>query len=617
MTRSRLGIRTAIALAIATIDLLWLRAPISARTQDAAAVVSGVVVSDETPARPLRRATVSLVAGGLRVPLTTITDDRGTFTFANVPPGHYGVVASKPAYVGAFYGSKRPGRGPGVPVAVPAGGRVANLRLTLVRGSVIAGTLRLPSGQPALNMPVVVAEVETVNGTRRLRPTGGRTTSDDRGEYRVFGLPAGQYIVRAQPSGLLTGALTGASDAPQTTAAEVSWAQEQARRRPGDPTVAAASPAPGPERGRTMNYAAVYFPGTTDPSAAAAVQIGAGEERRGVDFALALVATAKVAGTVLGLDGQPSASASIALVAKDDTTNVLSQLSPRPAIRSGADGSFAIPAVAPGRYQLSARATTSGNDAWAMQDVIVDGREVGSVVLAMQPGMTVSGRLTFDAATRPAPTNDEISRARVTIAPVTSGGGGAADVMAAGASSATASVAPDGRFAVTGLAPDSYRISVTMPGAATGNSAPAGAWTLRSITTGVQDVTDRAIEIRPRENLADVVVRFTDRPTVISGTLVDQANRAASPYPIVVFSTNRADWRAGSRRVVVARPSTDGSFRVVGLPPGAYYVCAVLAVDAADLEDPAFFDQLVPGALTVTLSEGQALVQSLRVGGRP
>jgi len=55
----------------------------------------------------------------------------------------------------------------------------------------------------------------------------------------------------------------------------------------------------------------------------------------------------------------------------------------------------------------------------------------------------------------------------------------------------------------------------------------------------------------------------------------------------------------------------------VGLPPGAYYVCAVLAVDAADLEDPAFFDQLVPGALTVTLSEGQALVQSLRVGGRP
>jgi hypothetical protein len=114
-----------------------------------------------------------------------------------------------------------------------------------------------------------------------------------------------------------------------------------------------------------------------------------------------------------------------------------------------------------------------------------------------------------------------------------------------------------------------------------------------------------------------VVVRFTDRPTVISGTLVDQANRAASPYPIVVFSTNRADWRAGSRRVVVARPSTDGSFRVVGLPPGAYYVCAVLAVDAADLEDPAFFDQLVPGALTVTLSEGQALVQSLRVGGTP
>ena len=82
-----------------------------------------------------------------------------------------------------------------------------------------------------------------------------------------------------------------------------------------------------------------------------------------------------------------------------------------------------------------------------------------------------------------------------------------------------------------------------------------------------------------------------------------------------MFSTSRGHWTPGSRHIAVARPSTDGSFRLVGLPPGSYYLCAVVSLDPSDLEDPTFLEQLVPGALTIALSEDVRTEQHLRLAG--
>jgi hypothetical protein len=582
--------------------------------RDATGTIAGLVVTDDTPAKPLRRATVSLLSADLRVPLSTITDDRGAFAFAAVAPGHYSVVASKAAYVGAFYGSTRAGRGPGTPIAVIAGSRVADLRLTLLRGGVIAGTLKLPSGEPALNMAVTAVEVETVGGVRRLRLTGARTTTDDRGQYRVFGLPPGEYLVQAQPSGLLSGALTNANDAPQTTPAEVSWAQQQARGQSAPGATPATS---DPPRGRTMNYATVFFPGTADPSSAALVDVGAGDERRGVDFALALVSTARISGVVVAPGGQPMSNVPVSLVVRDDGLRLSSLLTPRAAVRSAADGAFTVPAVPPGRYLLVARAPAGANatpsvDLWSQQEIVVDGRDQSNLKVSMEPGMSVSGRVVFDAATHTPPAGDDLARARVTLVPATSSAAGA---VTAGASSASSAVAPDGTFTIAGLPPDAYRVSLSMPGMRTSFSAAGDLWTLRSITRGGADFFDRPVEVRPRESVADVVVRVTDRPAEISGRLLDRANRPAPGYPIVVFPADRQAWVAGSRRIAIARPSTDGTFRVIGLPPGSYFLCALASVDPSELDDPSFLEQLAASSLRVTLGEGAKVVQEFRMGG--
>jgi hypothetical protein len=611
----------------------FLTAPLPAQPRTGS--VAGVVVTGDSPPQLVRRATISLISAEWRVPLSAITDDAGRFELSDVPPGHYTVVASKAAYVGAFYGSKQPGRGPGVPLAVPAGSRVTNLRLTLIRGSVIAGTLRLPGGGLAHNMPITVVAIETVNGVRRLRLAGGRTTTDDRGEYRVFGLPPGEYLVQAQASGLITGAPTAGNDALQTTAAEVSWAQALAR---GSSSAIAAAPPPAPPPGRTMNYATVFFPGTPDPTLATGIHVGPGEERRGIDFALVLVPTTTISGTTLTTDGQPFAKVSLQLVAQDDGLSIGRLLTPRPVVQSAADGSFAMTAVPPGRYRLIATASsslaatakpprpivqtvasagagqTSAGNLWAVEEIVVDGRELPRVALTMQPGLTVKGRLVFKTSSRAQPVAEDFARARVSLVPVAVTGG-AAEALLFGASAPSAAVEPDGSFLVSGIAPGRYRLSVTMPGLTMNWGAAADGWFLQSTMHRGVDVADDGFEVRPGDAVDGVIATFIDRGTELRGTLSDGSGRPVSGYPILVFPTDRGRWSAGSRHVAVARPSTDGTFRIAGLPSGTYFLCAVVRVDPSDLHDPAFLEQLVAGALTVTLKEGVATVQSLRLAG--
>ena len=586
------------------------------------AAISGIVISEASPARPLRRATVSLIAADSRAPLSTVTDDAGRFSFAGIPAGTYNVSASKPAYVGSFYGSTRPGRGPAVGVTVRDGERVTDVRIALTRGAVITGRLQLPSGKPAEGMTVIVAGLEQRGGGRRLRLAGGHATTDDRGEYRIYGLAPGDYVVQAQPSGLLLGAPTGASDARQTNAAEVSWAQAVGESRPGS----AASMAPPPEHGRRVNYVPVFFPGTAEAGSAETLTLKAGEERGGVDFGLSLVETAVVSGVIVAPDGGTVRGAEVRLVSDDAGLSVAGMLSPRPVVRSNTEGTFVIPAVAPGRYRLLAdsvsavapQAASSASPAihlWAEQDVTVQGQDIAGLTLSLQPGMTVAGRVAFDIATK-APTADALAHARVTLSPASNELAPVIAAVTARATVAASPVAADGSFTITGVVPGAYRVAITMPGLRTRPNTATEAWTLTSVRHGGRDLLDEDLVVGSGQTIDDVAVRITDRPTELAGTLTDQSGSPAPGYPIVIFSTDQRHWTTSSRRVAFVRPSTEGRFRMNGLPAGPYYVAVIVDLDPSDLDDPAFLDALRPSATTVTLAEGVRNVQDLRLAPR-
>jgi hypothetical protein len=100
----------------------------------------------------------------------------------------------------------------------------------------------------------------------------------------------------------------------------------------------------------------------------------------------------------------------------------------------------------------------------------------------------------------------------------------------------------------------------------------------------------------------------------LSGAIVDQAGKPVTNFPVVVFATDRAYWALGSRRVQQGRPTTEGKFTFTALPPGDYNLCLATDVDPSSLYDPAFLEQLVPGAVHVSLTEGGKTVQDVRVG---
>ena len=598
------------------------------------ATVSGVVTSD-APARPLRRVTVTLQSAALRAPVATATDDEGRFVLRDVAAGHYTVMASRPGYVDTILGAA-PGGFFGAPIAVADGQHVSGLSIRMSRGGVITGTVRSPGGRPARGVQVQISPIRTVDGRRRTRLTTGLgvVTTDDRGIYRQFGLPPGDYVVQMMVGG-------GPGRAPDavrlTTPDEVAWAERLASAR-----TPAAGPAAGPvpPAGRVVTPAPVYYPGTTSLETARAISLAPGEERAGVDLAIEYVPTAIVSGVVIDPEGRPQPGATVRLnkaSASESLVDMMGALVGR-VVRSGETGAFAIDAVPPGDYTVSAQAARSGEaaapDAAANQanvismitsmfgrggaagalhasaTVVVTGVDPANVELRLGEGSTVSGTVVFDGtASRPSPGAMQVmlvgALARTSIVEQ-------ALSMMQGASGR---VGDDLTFAILGVAPSRYRATVNLPGAFFGTVMPTATWTLESIRAGSgPDLADVPFDVVPGRNIEGLVVTLTDRPTVVSGKVVDNDGRPSSAFPIVVFSTDSTHWIAGSRRVQQVRPASDGTYRIAGLPAGEYFVGAVTTLDLEDLYDPSFLQQIVPIAFRITLVDGETKTQDLRIG---
>ena len=575
----------------------------------ASGVITGVILTDTATPQPVRRAAVRLSGDTSATRRLAGTDDQGRFVFDRLPAGRFTLSATKAGFVQAFHGSTRPGRGPGVPVAV-ADGQTVDVAIKLLPGGVITGLITDARGMAAPG--VTVAAVDT-------RPAGPtalpmRVVTDDRGMYRVFGLAPGEYLISALPQlvpslagrGLLPGAAVTA-----VTDADVQWAKTLGVATAPVGAGAAGGPVAPP---RPVAYAPVFYPGTTDAAAASTVRLAGGEERAGVDMSLRIVALARLAGTIVDGNGQPVTSATVSLVPKrgDQPSPVDALVSsgalalPRAAVSASG---FVFSGVAPGQYTLVAR-TGSGQRGvavaeagsptlWSVLDLTVDGADRTDLALRLLPGLRVAGRYLFERGTAPPADPAALNLSFVATNPIPGV-----------ASTFRAALQPDGTFQVPSLAPGNYVVRAD-PAAAAGTP-----WTLKSAIVSDRDLADRPVLANPGAGeLSDVVVTFTDRPAEISGRLIDASGRPVARYSILVFTPDRSLWLPNARRIRVAQPATDGSFAVSGLPAGEYAIAAVEETQPGDLANPAFLSQLLRSAFKITLSEGERKRQDLKTGG--
>ncbi len=577
-------------------------------------MIDGTIVTDDAAATPVKRAKLTLIGSEMSAARVAISDDSGHFSFPDLPSGSFSLTAEKPSYVRVFYGSKRPGRGPGAPLAL-ADAQHVSVSMKMLHGAAITGTVTDASGRPAVQLQIqAVARIGAGLAHEPQSSASGTVTTDDRGVFRIYGLAPGDYIVCASPRFSSFG-----DDLHIVTSDEVQWAQGRA----SGSISAGVQP---PPTGSSVAYTYVYFPGTADFAAAATLTLAAGDERN-ASFAIRPVAAARIDGSVTGADGQPAQRALIQLVRKapgpmstviDDRAAVFNRT-------IVVDGKFALLAVAPGSYTVSVRGGPGGSAAtggppergggagggpgidpnsswWGEADIVVDGHDQSGLSIVMQPAMTISGKLILEGLSPPP---NPLTRVRIGLESVDPARAGI-DPMRSGSSGSVA-VAADGSFAVPNVIPGRYNLRASNAG---------GPWTMKSATVDGHDVADAPLVIAPGRDVANAVVTITDKPAGISGVLYDAAGRGTPEFSIVAFSTDRAAWANGSRRVRVTRPNTAGAFDISGLPPGEYYLAALANYETSDLADPLFLEQVAAtSSYKITLADGEHKTQDLKISG--
>jgi hypothetical protein len=125
-----------------------------------------------------------------------VADSSGQFTIRDVPAGMHTLRAQLEGYFGAETNGEYPAT-VDLPVTVKAG-ETQTVKIYMLPGGTVSGRVLDPSSKPLSDAAVQILQMGYENGVRSLRLVDSRQT-DDRGEYRLYRRPPGEYYVAATP----------------------------------------------------------------------------------------------------------------------------------------------------------------------------------------------------------------------------------------------------------------------------------------------------------------------------------------------------------------------------------------------------------------------------------
>ncbi len=340
--------------------------------------IVGYVTAADT-GRPIMRAQVALIRISETRPSSfAFTNDTGLYSFEQVAEGRYTFVAYKPGlYLETFYGRTAPETPPKV-VTITAGSET-RIDIVLPRAGAISGRIFDETGEPlpyatvvlgrppgtlapsdrqTNTPPLIVSTVSSTSGFSRVITQPGAMTND-RGEFRLFGLAPGEYMLYANPQML---------------------------------------------QGDRRRHAPVYYPGVVDAAAAERIRILPGQEIVNLDFTMRVTPRVTVTGIALTPEGDPIRGGTLALHGTILDGSILEQIG---SIK--ADGSFSFESL-PGQYVLRARyanLAAGSEDRYAASlslahPLVVGSEDISGLVLRLTRGASLTGQFVFEGSTRPA-----------------------------------------------------------------------------------------------------------------------------------------------------------------------------------------------------------------------
>jgi len=532
--------------------------------------------------RPIIRALVGLTAPELPGGRSVLTDNSGAFEFIGLPAGRYTLTASKAGYVRLSFGQRRPLQA-GTPLQLGDGQDLKAVDFRLPRGSAITGHVYDENGDPLPGAAVRAGRYQYGQGMRQLVPAGTAQT-DDRGEYRVWGLNPGEYYISAiaRNPGVPPGR---GPAAPMGPGAVLRWGR-------------GAPPADGRDDLDHEAYAPTYFPGVPSVNEARPVTVGLSSEVTGVDFNVLLVRASRISGQVTNADGSPASAGNVNLIPEGARGRNGGPLGGSFGSRIQDGGAFSLANVPPGRYILRARGDgprlRDGDyvpPQFALLPLTVNG-DIDDLHVALGMGATISGTVTFQGSRSTQP--PQVNQFRIIASLV--------DRSEMGPNS-TARIEQDGTFLLVGVPAGALWLRAQAP----------GNWSLKSAVLDGRDTIDAPFEVGAGDKITGVDVTFTDRQSEIIGTVTDTQGLAATEYTVLAFPTDSTLWRPQARQIVTARPDQTGTFQLRGLPPGDYYVAPIDPAEQGEWFEPAFLEQHRAGATRVRLGDAEVRTQNFRV----
>jgi protocatechuate 3,4-dioxygenase beta subunit len=529
--------------------LLWLPLALAAQTKPQDACAIGGQVTNAATGEPVRRALVSLrridMSPGvttIQVSHTVVTDAAGQFALAGIAPGKYRLTAERNGFIATQYGSRGPGK-TGALLTLEAGQKSSDLAMRLTPHGVIAGRVLDEEGDPVPGANVQVSRQVYAQGRKQLSRAGEASTND-LGEYRVFGLAPGRYFVSA-----------GARQNPVLPQAE-------------------------------DEYVTTWFPRTSDAAAAAPIDVTPGAQLRNIDIPLAKLHTVAVRGRVVSevgtLGGGPGAQ----------RTNFSVVLSARNAMGTGGnasrgtavtpEGAFDFRSVTPGSYFLIAQVNAQGKNIAARMTIQVGGSNVEGITLPLRGGVPVSGRVRVDGETTPS-----IASVQVLLRPAETGGFVFGPFP-------TQQVKPDGGFQMDDVGADRYTISFS--------GLPEGFY-VKSVRSANLDVQADGLEVAGLSP-APLDVVLSPNAGQITGTVLDPNTQKAAPTTMVVLIPQEKERRDREAFYQTATSDLSGQFTFKSVVPGEYRVYAWEDVEYSAWMDPDFMKPLESRGEAVSVSEG-------------
>jgi hypothetical protein len=497
--------------------------------------ITGRVVNESGQPLPNARISVQPV-GGYRQGGQTATNREGAFKVTALEPVLYTIRVDMPGYITPS----------GEPESGPSAKRYKvgdSVTFVLTKGGVITGAVTNVTGDPVIGIRVVAQQMIRNPGNQRLSVGMVRreNTTDDRGVYRIYGLPTGTYLLVAGGDVNFNPGGVGAFD----------------------------------------NFLPTFAPSSSTRDGALEINVRAGEETSNVDINFRAEIGRTVSGTVGGTDIGENFTVNLTTVVP-----AASQLNFAFQKQEGSS-QFTFYGVADGDYYLTAASARSGEHSLSEPKLIkVRGADVEDVDLTLVSLGSVRGRVLLEESKaiecqgkQPPPFKEMSIAAWHKESEAT--GNQPQFLWTIGR---PVNPDPQGNFTIRNLAPSQYYFAARFP---------MQSWYLKSIAMSPSpgtaagrprkpsDVTRVWTNVQTGDRLSGLTFTLAQGSALFEGQ-VAPSEGATRPQRLIVYLVP-IDREAAEEplRFYGAMVSEEGKIGPYNLAPGRYWVLAQPASDSA------------------------------------